>query len=560
LILAAVWARLSGPEGLTGTHNTFVRRHALAEIAGAFPQGTAMDNLEDATSRYLIDESVAPLTAIASAEQRYTTHELLAREREIIDGAQRRRTQRTGVLPRTLVEQSIAEAAVALNDDQAAAVRIITASGHGVDAVNALAGTGKTTMVAAVAAAYQRAGWRVLGAAPTARAARQLRDIAEVDATTMHSLAARIARGDRLDDRTILVLEEAGMAPTRLTARLLAHAEQAGAKVIAVGDPGQLGSVEAGGWLAALTRQDTEPALRKVMRQRDPDEQHALQALHDGNPDEYLEHKHNEITVHETEVDALTTLTDAWHEAQLQHGRREAVMIARDNLTRERLNRAARAKLKHDEQLAAQDVIIGGRGYASGDRVISRRNDRRQDVDNGTLGTVIAIDADTGAMLLETDSGGPRALDHEYVARYLEHAYALTAHGAQGATVQWAGVTGRPDEFTREWAYTALSRARETTTIHLISQRTERDRERDDYAPAQPNRTPNETRDRLRQTLTRSETEPLASEQSILSHPRTSTLQESERHDRPQRQVAYFRFGRRRCGGRDFPVGCVRWR
>lgn len=248
------------------------------------------------------------------------------------------------------------------------------------------------------------------------------------------------------------------------------------------------------------------------MRQCDPGEQQALQALRDGDPDSYLQHKQDKITVHETEIDALSTLTGAWHDAQLQYGRREAVMIARDNLTRERLNRAARAKLKHDQLLGEHDVIIGGRGWAPGDRVITRRNDRRHDVDNGTLGTVIAIDAETGSMLLETDSGEPRALDHEYVARYLQHAYALTAHGAQGATVQWAGVTGRPDEFTREWAYTALSRARETTRIHLVSQRSERDRERDEYAPAHPDPTPNETRDRLRQSLTRFETELLAIE------------------------------------------------
>jgi hypothetical protein len=282
--LAAVRARLSGPNGLTGTHNTFVRRHALAEIAGAFPDGASMQELEVATGRYLIDESVAPLTVIAGKEQRYTTHELLAREREIIDGAQRRRTGRTGVLPSTLVDRTIAEQAVALNDDQAAAVRTITSNGQGVDTINALAGTGKTTMIAAVAAGYERAGWRVLGAAPTARAARQLRDVAEVDASTMHSLAARIARGDRWDEQTVLVLDEAGMAPTRLTARLLAHAEHTGAKVIAVGDPGQLGSVEAGGWLAALTRRATGPTLREVMRQRDPDEQRALQGLRDGAP------------------------------------------------------------------------------------------------------------------------------------------------------------------------------------------------------------------------------------------------------------------------------------
>jgi hypothetical protein len=155
---ATVWARLSAPQGLTGMHNTFVRRHALAEIAGAFPQGASVGDLEEATNRYLIEESVAPLTVVAGEEPRYTTHELLAREREIIDGARRRRTQRTDVLPGTLVERSIAEAAVALNDDQAAAVRLITSRGHGVDAVTALAGTGKTTMVATVAATY-RQGW-----------------------------------------------------------------------------------------------------------------------------------------------------------------------------------------------------------------------------------------------------------------------------------------------------------------------------------------------------------------------------------------------------------------
>jgi ATP-dependent exoDNAse (exonuclease V) alpha subunit len=131
-------------------------------------------------------------------------------------------------------------------------------------------------------------------------------------------------------------------------------------------------------------------------------------------------------------------------------------MIACDNLTRERLSRAARAKLKNDEQLGAHQVIIGGRAYASGDRVISRRND----VDNGTLATVIAIDPDTGAMLPETDSGEPRALDHEYVARYLEHAYALTAHGAQGATVQWAGVRPPRRVHARMGLHRPLARAR----------------------------------------------------------------------------------------------------
>jgi len=38
-VVRSAAARLSGPEGLTAQRNTFARRHALAEIAGEFPQG-----------------------------------------------------------------------------------------------------------------------------------------------------------------------------------------------------------------------------------------------------------------------------------------------------------------------------------------------------------------------------------------------------------------------------------------------------------------------------------------------------------------------------------------
>ena len=53
--------------------------------------------------------------------------------------------------------------------------------------------------------------------------------------------------------RAVLILDEAGMASTRETARVMAHAHAAGVKVIAIGDSGQLSSVQAGGWLGSLT-------------------------------------------------------------------------------------------------------------------------------------------------------------------------------------------------------------------------------------------------------------------------------------------------------------------
>jgi conjugative relaxase-like TrwC/TraI family protein len=282
--------RLSGTLGLTELHNTFARRHALAEIAGGFPQGAPAEHVERETSNYL-DHATVHALAARDGESRYTTEGLLACERQIVNSATRRAREHIDALATDLVERVISRRDPALNADQAAAVRQLTTSGHGVDAMTALAGSGKTTLIGALAECYQAAGWQVLGAAPTGRAARQLRDCADIPAETMHTLLLHLAGSGRLSPRTVLVLDEAGMAPTRLTARLLAAAEDAGTKVIALGDPGQLGSVQAGGWLPALTTEG-QPTLRQAVRQQNAPEREALQALHDGDPDAYLEHKH----------------------------------------------------------------------------------------------------------------------------------------------------------------------------------------------------------------------------------------------------------------------------
>jgi conjugative relaxase-like TrwC/TraI family protein len=512
LDFARVSRRLSGPEGLTARHNTFARRHALAELAGAFSQGATLEDLEAVTSSYLTDSSVARLTLTDRGESRYTTHDLLALERDLIERAERRSTESTAVLPGLLVDRVLGEHQPALNHDQAHAVRQIASSGRGVETVTALAGTGKTTMIGALAYAYQQAGWRVVGAAPTARAARQMREMTGIQADTMHALLGRLHRVGGLNAQTVLVLDETGMAPTRHSAALLSHAELVGAKVIAIGDPGQLPSVDAGGWLAALARSQQAPVLRQVMRQRDPGEQQTLAALHDGDPDPYLAYKHEAITVHDAETQALLQVRDEWHNAQRLHGLRAAVMITRDNLTRERLNRAARVTLKRDGVLDDVGIHIGGREYSPGDRIVARRNDRSNDVDNGTLATILAVDQDTRSILIQTDTGQARRLKHDYMAEHVEHAYALTGHAAQGATVTWAVVVGRPSEFTREWAYTVLSRAREQTLIHLISEPSEPDRERETYAPTEPRPEPTQALAALQLAMKRTQTERLALE------------------------------------------------
>src|SRR5664279_1328649 len=195
----------------------------------------------------------------------------------------------------------------------------------------------------------------------------------------------------------------------------------------------------------------------------------ALEALHDGNPETYLDHKAEQITIHATEHDALCAVIDQWADARAQHGASAVAMIARDNTTRDQLNLAARQRLKADLTLPDAGVIIAGHEWAPGERIIARRNNRQLNVDNGTLATITGIDPQHNTIVIRTDSGEERTINASYLAEHVEYAYAITGHSSQGATVQNAIVVGRPEEFTREWAYTALSRARPQTSIHLIA-------------------------------------------------------------------------------------------
>jgi GntR family transcriptional regulator len=129
-------ARLSGPDGLTGNHNTFARRHAVAEIAGEFADGISPDALERATDECLGHASVQELQRTDSGERRFTTEELLVCERSILHGTVRRHDSMTAVIAGRFVDAAIAEAQPTLNADQAAAVRAVSTSGNGVDTVS----------------------------------------------------------------------------------------------------------------------------------------------------------------------------------------------------------------------------------------------------------------------------------------------------------------------------------------------------------------------------------------------------------------------------------------
>ena len=193
-------------------------------------------------------------------------------------------------------------------------------------------------------------------------------------AWTLTRLALDLDADDRGfgSGRAVLILDEAGMASTRETARVMAHARAAGVKVIAIGDSGQLSSVQAGGWLGSLTERLGSHELREVMRQRDPRERQLLAQVRRGDPTNYIAEKAARGHVHIShrrragrkrggEHAAVT----AWREHQAACPWGQAVLIVRDNQRRERLNTLIRSELKREGRLG-ESVHIGGCEFAVG--------------------------------------------------------------------------------------------------------------------------------------------------------------------------------------------------
>jgi ATP-dependent exoDNAse (exonuclease V) alpha subunit len=490
--LRLVSGELAGAAGLTERQNTFAKREAVMAWAAAHGQGASADVVERDAAQFLTRNDVHRAPGLT--ERRFTTSDLLAHEHEIVAGAQARRGEGAGMLDRALVDAVLANAPLAPTPEQAHVIRALTSSGHGVETVEALAGTGKTFTAGLLAQAYRAGGFRVLGTAPTGRAVRELTEQAGIgQASTLTRLALDLDADDGGFGHgpVVLIVDEAGMASTRETAHVLRHAHLSGVKIIAIGDSGQLSSVQAGGWLGSLTQRLGSHELRGVMRQRDPRERQLLAHVHRGDPTNYITEKHNrqQLRIFAGDIESARTgeraAIAAWRDRQAACPWGQAVLIARDNNRRERLNTLVRTELQRDGRLG-DTIHVAGHEFAVGDRVVARHNDRLLAVDNGTRGTVTAVDPIEKDVVVRTDAGARRALGAAYVAEHLQHAYALTAHSIQGGTVEWACVVGRPEDFTRNWSYTALSRAREPTELFLIDTPTENELDRAEIAPGKP--------------------------------------------------------------------------
>ncbi len=405
-----------------------------------------------------------------AVEQKWTTPGQLALEQALVGAAVRRQATGCAQLDGDLVSEVVRRQPFVLSEEQAAAVRSLTMSGAGVDVLHAGAGSGKTSAVlGTVRQAYEAAGYRVIGAAVSARAARVLADDGGLQASTIARLLLDLGRPEAgaIGPGTVLVIDEASMVGTRDLAAVLQHAEQAQAKVLVAGDTRQLAAVDAGGGLRALQARLGAATLTANRRQHAEWERETLTQVAGGNPADALRAytAHERVTVSDTALSARAAMVGAWWADVQQHGIDQTLMAAVRNADRAQLNHLARAVMRQAGRLGDDELTAAGRTFAAGDRVMLLRNSAAKRLDNGDTGTVACVD--DGRLVVDLDRGQTVTLDRAYlVAGHVEHAYATTVYKAQGSTVTTGHVLGTG--LGREDGYVALSRGRAANRLYLV--------------------------------------------------------------------------------------------
>lgn len=130
------------------------------------------------------------------------------------------------------------------------------------------AGAGKTTALEAAKDGWQKAGYAVVGLAPTGKAAHSLEG-SGIRSMTLHQfLKAQGQARERMTPKTVLVLDEAGMVDSRRMTELISLVEKNGAKIVIMGDGNQLQAVEAGPAFRLLTDRVQPAVLETVVRQQ----------------------------------------------------------------------------------------------------------------------------------------------------------------------------------------------------------------------------------------------------------------------------------------------------
>ncbi|MGE3424714.1 MAG: MobF family relaxase [Dehalococcoidia bacterium] len=456
-------------------------RRTLELVEG---RGFRLDEVLDSVRRVEHGPAARSL-GVEGGYERFTTEELYRCEERMLELARASRGENDHpVAPEHL--RRVLERYPSLGHEQREALEQVTRGPGSVQCVIGMAGTGKTTLFRAAREAWESEGFEVRGAAISARAKEELAAGTGIESSTIAKLlldqgkardwdGPEEKRPRALGANTVLVVDESGMVDTRAMERILREARNAGSKVVLVGDPDQLQSVDAGAPFRTITETVGAKELTEIRRQREEWARDAVHLFANGDAQGALSlyAEHGCLEVAPTRAKAITALLDSW-EKERSDDLKESLILAGTKAEVRAINgQVQERRLELGELDEKVCCFKGEERFFGGDRVLFTKNHRGVGVVNGDFGTIESFDTVGGRSFLtlrldRTVNSGSEPLrvtvDPVAVPDF-QLGYSGTTHKAQGATVDRAWVLAGGSMQDRELTYVQASRAREQTKI-----------------------------------------------------------------------------------------------
>ena len=318
----------------------------------------------------------------------------------------------------------------------------------------------------------------MIGTAIAGATAQRLQADAKLEqAFTTDGLLNGVEKGNvRLDSKTVVIMDEAGMADSDRLSRLVKLTAEREGKLLLAGDAAQLSSIGPGGLFKELEGKVPTAELTEVHRAHHEWEREAWERIRAGEPGPALAQyqAHDRLHIHDTRAQATQAMVEDWDRTRGSMPGAQAVMITdASNRERDQINAMAQERRAQAGELGSDRVELPGKPYglASGDEVMFTGQYRipgSKRVENGITGTIVHAARDEDRVTINTREREPREVEvntSEFSG--LSLGYAVHVHKAQGLTAETSGILTGAWQTDRERAYVAVSRAREQTQVYV---------------------------------------------------------------------------------------------
>lgn len=342
--------------------------------------------------------------------------------------------------------------------------------------LNGAAGTGKSYVLSAVSEAFKESDYKVYGIALQAITAKAIAKDCDIPSSTIASFLARHESGNlNIDDKTVLILDEAGMVGSRDMQKLLMIVEKNNAQIKLVGDSYQLNAVSAGSVFSHIQQTlDSKniASLDKIQRQKNNPDMIAasnLLAKHQVASALDIYKKIGSVNEYESHELALVKTIKSWSEDKSE----SKLILAHTNTDVNELNNMARAILINQGKLSADSQTLknyqGDIDIAKDEKIVFKQNNATLGVSNGEIARVVGFEKNDNnkinVLMVQSENTGKfiRVNLDEY--NHFKYGYANTIHSSQGMTVDSAYVLAS-QHMNANLSYVAMTRHRNNLEIN----------------------------------------------------------------------------------------------